>query len=583
MAISRKYIVLLLLAVASPAMSQVVQFSHESGFYADTFSISMRLELDSSATETYCIHYTFNGNAPTECDSLYRGPIVLSQRCYSKADAYRVQSVPDDRWFQPDGVEHIIVVRAAAFDSAGYRRSPVATRSFLIDSLMGRHISLPVVSLCVDSLSLFDYDTGLFVPGYYHDPYYSYSTGNYFQKGRHWERDASFSYLTSEGIVLTQDCGLRVHGNSQRVLVQKGLSLYARREYGDRFFRYRFFEQYPQERYRRLVLRPWSTSWSGAGVEDWLCQQVAQSLRFDHLVTRPVVLFLNGEYWGIYFLEEKADEHYVEERHGVPAKEVDLLAYWGGEVENGHVARWKEFYQWLENADLNRKEDYDYLVSQVDIDALTDYMLMQILVLNDDWPISNVRQWAAHNEKWRWIFFDADGALTSFPDNTPILDYMTYKASKPNRHTSPQSTLLFRRLFGSQRFLKYSIERLREIAADQFAYGRTAAMLDDIVRQVRDEVPYQVKRFDKPSSMVRWRLALSTIDDFLRTSPEIMVKRYAQYFGLEEQESGLCTVYDLYGRKVAEGRCEDLKPNLPKGIFFVLPERGGEAMKWIVE
>lgn len=583
MTMLRKYIVLLLLAVACTAKGQVVEFSHESGFYADTFCLSMRLTLDSSSAESYSIRYTFNGNAPTECDSLYRGPIAMSSRCYSKADAYRVQSAPDDRWFQPDGVEHIIVVRAAAFDTAGYRHSPVTTHAFLIDSLLGRRISLPVVSICTDSLSLFDHDTGLFVPGYYQNPRRPYTTGNYFQKGRHWERDASFVYLSPEGQVLTQDCGLRTHGNSQRVLVQKGLSLYARRDYGERYFRYRFFEQSARERFRRLVLRPWSTSWSGAGVEDWLCQQMAQTLCFDYLVTRPVVLFLNGEYWGIYFLEEKADEHYIEARHGIPAEEVDLLAYWGNEVENGHATRWNTLFHWLEDADLERDEDYDYLASQVDIDALTDYMLMQVLILNDDWPVSNVRQWAAHDEKWRWIFFDADGALTTFPDNSAILDYMTYKTSTPNMHTSSQSTLLFRRLLDSRRFLEHSMERLREIVANQFDYGRTASLLNDIVEQVEQEVPYQVRRFDKPSSMVRWRMTIALIDDYLHTVPEAMVTEYARYFGLLEQSSGLCTVYDLYGRIAAKGRCEELRQVMPKGIFFVRPDGAGETMKWIVE
>lgn len=573
------YVVLLLAAVL-PARGQTVVFSHESGFYADTFSLTMQ---QIPADSTLTIHYTFNGNAPTECDAQYREPIRLSPECYSRSGIYRVPTVPEERWFQPEGVERIIVVRAALYDTNGYRRSPVTTHTYLIDSLLGRRISLPVVSLCADSLSLFDYDTGLFVPGWYHDPHFAYSTGNYFQKGRHWERDVAFAYLAPDGGKLLQDCGLRVHGNSQRVLVQKGLSLYARREYGARDFRYPFFDQRSRGSYRRLVLRPWSTSWSSAGIEDWLCQHLADSLRVDNLATRPVVLFINGEYWGIYFLEEKADEHYVEERHGIPDKEVDLLAYWGGEVENGSAARWNALFQWLENADLRQGQDYAYLASQVDVDALMDYMMLQILILNDDWPVSNTRQWASPNGKWRWIFFDGDGALSMFTDRSLILDYMTYHFVVPNRHTSRQSTLLFRRLLANRQFLERSMVRLREIANSQFNYRRSSALLNDVVKQVENEVPYQIGRFDKPSSMVRWRIALETIDDYLRTEPEAMVDEYARYFGLTEQPEGICTVYDRLGRKVDEGPCEELRARLPKGIFFVQQGRGGETMKWIVE
>ncbi len=568
---------ILLFSFFTPAHAQTVHFSHPGGFYSDTFSLSLQLAYAPEG-EPFTIRYTLNGNTPTECDTPYTAPIPLSAACLPRSDLFRVPNVPEDRWYAPDSVERIIVVRAAAFDAEGYRRSPVTTHAYLIDSLLHRRIALPVVSLCADSLSLFDADTGLMVPGWYFDRRYAYSTGNYFQRGRHWERPAAFAYYAPDGGATEQDCGLRIHGNSQRVLVQKGLSLYARREYGDKRFDYPFFGPEGRESYRRLVLRPWSTSWSGAGIEDWLCQHLADSLRFDNLATRPVVLFLNGEYWGIYFLEEKADEHYIEEHHGVDSREVDLLAYWGDEVENGSAERWDALCQWLlaDGTDLGR------LSSEVDTAALMDYMLMQILILNDDWPVSNVRQWAAEGRPWRWIFFDADGALASFPDNAAILDYMTYRASGPTSHTSPQSTLLFRRLLANRTFLEASMTRLRELVATRFDYRRSGALLQQVVDEVESEVPYQIRRFDKPSSMVRWRMAVEVIDEFLRTEPEAMVNEYAQYFGLERPKSDLCTVFDRYGRLVATGRLHDLKPRLPKGVYYVRRD-DDDPLKWIVE
>lgn len=586
---------ILLFSFFTPAHAQTVHFSHPGGFYSDTFSLSLQLAYAPEG-EPFTIRYTLNGNAPTECDTPYTAPIPLSAACLPRSALFRVPNVPEDRWYAPDSVERIIVVRAAAFDAEGYRRSPVITHSYLIDSLLHRRIALPVVSLCADSLSLFDADTGLMAPGWYFDRRYAYSTGNYFQRGRHWERPAAFAYYAPDGGATEQDCGLRVHGNSQRVLVQKGLSLYARREYGDNRFSYPFFGPDGRADYRRLVLRPWSTSWSGAGIEDWLCQHLADSLRFDHLATRPVVLFLNGEYWGIYFLEEKADEHYIEEHHGVDSRQVDLLAYWGDEVENGSAERWRAFYQWLEadGTDMGR------LSNEVDTGAVMDYMLMQILILNDDWPVSNVRQWATDGTPWRWIFFDADGALASFPDNAAILDYMTYYSSHllpsargavrrtegsfqiPSSHTSPQSTLLFRRLFADRGFLEASMRRLRELVATHFDYRRSGALLQQVVKEVESEVPYQIRRFDKPSSMVRWRMAVEVIDEFLRTEPEAMVNEYAQYFGLEQSRSDLCTVYDRYGQPVATGRLHDLRAQLPKGVYYVRRD-GDDPLKWTVD
>ena len=595
---------LLMLPVA--AAGQVVLFSHEGGFYADTFGLAMQVGFAPEGGNL-SIHYTFDGNEPSASDPVYSTPLSLTKRCYSQAGIYRVQTVPDDRWFVPDSVERIVVVRAAAFDSAGTRRSAVTTSAYLIDSLLGRRIALPVVSICTDSLSLFDRDTGIYIRGAHHDERFPYGTGNYFQKGRQWERRAAFGYYDSGGVALEQDCGLRMHGNSQRVLAQKGLSLYARREYGPNGFDYPFFANRQQWRYRRLVLRPWKTSWSASGVEDWMCQQLADPLRCDNMATRPVVLFLNGEYWGIYFLEEKADEHYVEEHHGVPDEEVDLLAYWGDEVEHGSNERWKALYRWLEKADMRREDDYAYLQSQVDVEALMDYMLLQLLVLNDDWPVNNVRFWSAEGERWRWLFFDGDEALSSFPRSAGVLDHMTYNQLRPSTHSSPQATLLFRRLYARPEFLQRSMQRLEELVDSYFAYSYTGPLLQQMVAQLEAEVPYQIRRFASPTSMAAWHIAISTIDDFLRIEPEATVNEYAVYFGLPSPRGeelaidgdGMLHVgivptakrsvdiYDINGRTVGEmemkeGRAEMTLPSLPAGVYFVQMRDSGQALRWIV-
>lgn len=611
---SSRFLSLLLLFILTfllfpfTSSAQAVVFSHGGGFYADTFCLSMRIDFVPQLTVSpLTIHYTLNGAEPTECDPEYREPLPMTAECYSRSNLYRVQDVPDERWFTPEKVEHIIVVRAAAFDSAGYRRSMVTTQAYLIDSLMGRRISLPVVSLCTDSLGLFDYDTGLFVPGYCFDPENPYNTGNYFQKGRHWERAAAFAYYDPSGGELEQDCGMRVHGNSQRVLVQKGMSLYARKEYGNNRFCYPFFKDYKQERFRRLVLRPWSTSWTGAGMEDWLCQHLAEPLRCDHLATRPVVLFLNGEYWGVYFLEEKADEHYIEEHYQIPDQEIDLLAYWGQEVENGHVARWDSLYNWLQQADLSRNEDYHHLASQIDIESLIDYMLLQVLVLNDDWPVNNVRFWSTTRHPWRWIFFDGDGTLVPFPSSIAVLDHMTYNMPRKSTRTSLQSTLLFRRLLANRQFLERTMERLKEIVTSHFSYETTAPLLNDIVEQLRTEVPYQRDRFAKPSSIASWEAAVSGIDDFLRVEPQNTVEEYARYFGLSQPDgegfliagngvrldeptsmAHTFFVYDICGRKVGEsilpsGNQTAPLPTLSRGVYFVKQMENGTIQKWIID
>jgi len=567
-----------------------------------------------SRDSSVAIRYTIDGSEPTAADSIYRSPLQLSPELYSPLDLFRIQNAPDEGWYCPEDVEHIVVLRAALFDTAGRRLSPINTQSYIVSDLLGRTITLPVVSLCIDSASLYDTNTGIAVRGCRYDPVLANSSGNYFQRGREWERPVSFAFYDySSGIPFTQTCGLRMHGSSQRARAQKGFSLYARREYGESRFNHRFFEDESLEQYKRLVLRPWRTSWSGAGIEDWLCQQIAMPLGCDHLATRPVVLFINGEYWGIYFLEEKADEHYVEEHYDVDHDWVNLLSGSADFVEHGSGDGWDELTRWLEQADLSNPDDYAYMASQVDIDNLMDYMLLQILVCNADWPANNVRIWSMPGGPWRWIFYDLDGTLAKYHANSYILGNLTCNDSTKVYPSSPQATLLFRRLLANPDFLERSIVRLGEISSEVFNQHRTSALLDDIVGQVTDEVPYQVARFHYPRSFNQWQSAIATIADFLKIKPATMTQDYIDFFSgsrhvvpptlevdpatgraelhYQAGRAGDATliIYDIYGRVVyrdsrpvnAGAGVMDL-PDMQSGTYFVCFGDSGFALRWIV-
>ena len=580
--------------------SQTVEFSLNGWFYREAFSLKL-MHHGVPANTGHTIHYTLDGSEPSATSPQYSEPLMLSAGLYSSSNIYRIQNAPDDNWYCPADVERIIVVRAALFDSAGQRLSPVNTQSYIVSSLIGRTIQLPVVSICTDSASLFNPDTGIALRGNHYNPSLPNSTGNYFQRGREWERKASFAFYDPDGgIPYTQDCGLRMHGSSQRARSQKGFSLYARRQYGDSRFRHDFFNTGNTSTlgYRRLVLRPWRTSWSGAGIEDWLCQRLAAPLACDNLDTRPVVLFLNGEYWGIYFLEEKADEYYIEEHYDIDHSWVNLLSGRGDFVEHGSGEGWDELTRWLEHADLSDPEAYSLFASRVDIDALLDYMILQILVCNADWPANNVRIWSAPGEPMRWIFFDGDGTLAKYHSNSYILNNLVCDDSTQVYPSSPQATLLFRRLLANPGFLQRSIERLDEMANNEFNTRRSSRLLEEIVSQVEDEVPYQIARFNYPRSINRWHGTVETIADFLKTRPSTMIADYIAMFGggrerqpwlavnpatgrealhYETQSVGKATltIYDVYGR-VAHSSHLSVQPGanvidippLPCGRYF---------------
>ena len=584
-----------------------VTFSHQGGFYTSAFSLTM-----TAAVPMCPIHYTLNGSVPTADDPLYSAPLPMTAEMYSHSNIYRIMSSPARIWHAPDSVEHAIVVRAAMFDGQGRRCSEVTTATYIIDDLMGRHISLPVVSLCVDSAALFDYDTGIYVPGVHYDSLNWDHTGNYCQHGREWERRAVFCFYNQDGTSIEQHCGLRTRGASQRIKRQKAFSLYSRSEYGASPFIYPFFEERSQIGYKRLALRGWDATygWDDTGINDWLCQKIAEPLQCDNLATRPVVLFINGEYWGIYFLSEKADEHYIEEHYNIDHDNVDMLSWYNGSVESGSADRWLPLWDWLADADLTSDENYRYMADMIDIDAIIDYLIIEVFVSNVDWPANNIRFWSTPATKWRWIFYDADAALSLYRPNSEILGYLTCDDSTMSYPSSPYATLLFRKLLSNAEFRSRTIERFRQLAETAFAYERTSGLLQNILEQVEEEVPHQQARFHNGITPQEWRTRIDYIFNYLEQKAESMPSDFADHVGItttEQPRTGIfpnpsrgqaslywgsatgnekIAIYDVYGHVVgtlsSNGRDHFALPTLPRGVYLIQVGTTGLPLRWIV-
>ena len=563
--------------------------------------------------EGYEIHYTLNGTTPTADDKLYTAPLYLSEQLYSHSDLYRLRNCPENLWTPRDEVDHLIVLRAALFAPDGSRCSDVRTEVYLVKSLLHRDMELPVVSLCIDSADLFDFDSGIFVPGTHFDPTNLYFSGNYCQRGREWERHADFTFIDNGTTVLSQSCGIRIHGNRTRCYQQKGFTLYARKEYGTKQFAHPFFGSGGPDRYKRLILRPWAAGWNDSGIPDYLCQRLAATLGCDHLLTRPVALFLNGEYWGLYFMQEKPDEHYIEQYYNIDKDNVDILANWGQEVENGDATRWNAFYQWLETADLTREADYQYAIQQIDIDALIDYMLLQVFVSNIDWPANNVRLWSANGSPWRWFFFDGDAAFARWNDNKVILNQLVCNDPSQTYPSSPFATRLFRQLLSNNDFKLYTIEYFYRIVHDRIGINHAEPILQDIISELSNEVIYQSARFGNPVGLDEWLDYTNDVRRYLVERTVSMPDDYARLLGFEPNNikitlfpnpspgsaTLLCSsecgniisieILNAIGQRIYRQNhilSTTLNPialpTLPQGIYFVRTSVSSKPFRWVV-
>ena len=526
----RLLIVLAFCLVTLPMMAQndTVLFSAPGGFYEDVFA----LQLNNNHPQNH-IRYTTNGSCPTAHSRLYKNLIQLDSSMFSKSNIYTIVNSIPSQFYLSESIKHAIVIRAAVFDENDNCVSQTVTNTYCIRALGCNLHGLPMLSIVADSLALFDYETGIFVPGVNYDPSDSTHTGNYFLKGTEWERPINLEFYDIDNQGINQLCGMRTHGGASRWFQQKGMKLYAREEYGKKYFLYRFFKDSPYVKFKHLNLHSFRCSnWLHTGGNEYIAQSIAHNLDIDAMGVRQTVVFLNGEYWGIYTLEEAADEHYLKDHYDADLDSVVIIKYWG--VPNyGDPTEWREFLIWMQDADLTQPEDSAFAYSHVDVPSFIDYMLLEIFTANVDWPNNNVKiSQMKPSAPFRWMLYDTDGCFS----------HPTFAAME---HALGQNTnsVVFSRFLDNKHFRYQFCTRYEELSKTYFSYNYMKSLLDQYREIVEDEVETQYQRFRFPSSMDRYYADIERTEAFFSQRDQYFRAEIKDYLGIDEHHAATVSCY----------------------------------------
>ena len=555
------------------AQNDTIIFSARGGFYEDVLS----LELYNYYPQNH-IRYTTNGNRPTAQSPLYTECLVLDTALYSKSNIYTIQISPDNLIYIPDSIQHCIVIRAAVFDENDSCVSRVMTNSYFIHALGCDTHGFAAVSLCADSLDLFDYEQGILVPGRMFDTLDPTHTGNYYMHGREWERLCHLEFydcVDNSGI--NQDCGLRTHGNLSRRYPSKGMKVYARQEYGKKRFKYNFYNESDLDSYNHLVLKPFALGWPYAGIQDYMCNKLALQLGLPSSNSRPVIMYLNGEYWGVYFLQEKMDEDFLEDHYGTNPNNCNLIGDWHGNVECGNNLNFMQMINWFQNANLSDDEAFQYACELMDMDNYIDYMVFETYIANWDWPFNNMRCWQEGNGKWRWMFFDGDAALIS--SNFDVFVNASVYIPPTSWDNYPNATLVFGKLLKNEQFKMAFEARAMELCEGMFLYENTYPLYQSIVDTLRPNVGSHVHRFGNPTSMSAWENGNTYTNGFLSHRAETFWENWYGFVGLKEHTEVTASVspnpfsdeFQISFDADASGATEIAIYDLMGGKVFVMP------------
>lgn len=492
-----------------------ISFSHKGGFHSGEFDLTLFV-----SNPGVQVRYTFDGSYPGKNSLLYQSPIKIKSLSHEKGLAY-IPTSPE--WKTPKGeVFRGMVVRAAAYAN-GCRVSPVYTRTYMIDP-GGERYGFPVVSLTVDRDDLFSEHKGIYVEGHY-----GAGKENYLNKGDGWERDVHMEYYDADGsLVLEQDLGIRIHGRGTRERPQKSLRLYAKPKYGDSTMSCRFFKGKEIDSFRRIILKTTNTHESTTLFKDELCAEVISRMNLDYQAYQPVVVFINGEYWGVHNMRERQDKYYIASNHPVYPDSLDMLGLSldGEEEIEGDALGYNDLLSFVASHDMSDEASYKEAVKKIDITNFIDVHIAHLYFANYDWPRNNVRYWRERSEdgRWRWMFFDCDFCMNNIYHN----QLASYIDGEPRFE---ESTWLVRQLMNNENFRKLFLERFMYHLTTTFEPQRMIGLIREFRDSYAPMVNEHIARWGIPESYAEWESNVSDLENFALKRPLEMTDQLLEMYG----------------------------------------------------
>lgn len=516
-----------------------IDFSHPQGFYPSPFDLEM--------TCTDSIFYTLDGSTPTPQSTLFESSINMDLNAGNKISL--IPTTPDVTFSAPQhNVNHGIVVRAQPYHN-GVPSGPIHNRTYFIQE---HDFTFDVLSVVIDSLSLFDQDSGIYVPGVHFDSLNPIWSGNYYQRGIDWERPCSVSLFDASGNeAFSHDMGVRISGNGSRRLAQKSLRFYLREEYGKSSITYPLFPKRKNHEIKRFVARSSFTSWySNSLFKDEIIQEIAylNKMNLDVQMARPTIVYINGEYWGIHTLKERQDEHYLNAIYGIDKDSLDILD--GNlSVNVGSATDFEDLLDFIELNDLSNPDNYEYVEERIDVDNFIDYYILETYFGNMDWPKNNMRLWRPQTAggKWRFLLYDLDATIGKvYQDPFERLDTILNDQS-----------FLFKNLLLSKSFKDEFICRYHYHLETTFHPYLMNAFTYKLGEKYAPEMPQHIARWSYPNSLEEWSASCEHLNSFSDARAYHIKSHLIDYFNVYEYEDFNCPSLGTSGISIFPNPAED--------------------------
>ncbi|MEO8150726.1 MAG: CotH kinase family protein [Bacteroidia bacterium] len=453
------------------------QFNKPSAFYPAAITVSI-----TCADPNAVIYYTTDGHTPTSSSTVYSAPVSITANT---------------------------VLRAIAINAG----NPALETSF-VESASYFIATTHTVAV----ISIFGDDIETLLNGSQINP----RTG--------------LDYFDKTGVYRASSDGTsNEHGNDSWAYDQRGIDFISHDQYGYNYaIKNKLFSLKNRDEFQRIIIKaaandnyPFQNG--SAHIRDAYVHTLSQlgHLSMDERTYEPCVMYVNGQYWGVYEIREKVDDaDFTEYYYKQDEFHVQMLKTWGGTWSEFGGAQsqtdWNTLKSFILGNSMAVQSNYDYVDSLFNVKSLVDYFTLNSFVVCKDWLNWNTQWWRGMDpngdkKKWRYCLWDEDATFghyvnyTGVPNTGPSAD-----PCDPNTLNDPGGqghVPVLNALMDNPGFKEFYINRYVDLVNSTFNCQFMDHVLDSLIALIDPEMNGQCTRWG--GNYNTWVTNVQTMKQFI--------------------------------------------------------------------
>ncbi len=536
-----------------------VTFSHNAGIYEKAFSLTL------GAPTGYTIYYTTDGSDPTTSSTrkVYSGPIALK-------DTSAVSWGPVTKaWGRNPSVStqiggHVI----KAYARSGSEATPVYTNTYFVtDDLKPYGVTVMSISMPKNEIM----GNGF---------YANYLSGGSITATRPRGVGILELFDANGNRVGNSRVEMAVSGNGSSGTGMKSLRIYYKgannqdaglqSDLNYDIFGGRALDSEGQAitSFSRILIRNSGNDCGYSYIRDAYMQRVCAGLNVDTMASATTLVFINGEFWGVYNIRERYSPEYVESHYGVSKENVTIIEsdysqvhtnqnapYVVSSGEAGDADPFNEMVDYIRSHNMADAEAYAHIVSLMDVDSFIDMMVTRLYFNARDWPENNIKVWRNKNPddpsgfdtKWHFTLLDMDMGFSYFPNrgntgvNTTETDHIFWAFNENSVCGTMMCRLMNNADFRDQFYVRYY-----ELTTEHFTVEYMSAELEAMIAERDPLMQLQQGRWSSDgASISEWNAHVAAMRRFVANRESYALRFFFERFGITEDQ-----VQGISGRRL---------------------------------